>query len=114
MIADVVRDVLIEKFDDVQDVLVHVDPESDEYEQNYANKLLRRDVDNYLKEYFAENYPLIDSFRIHYLKGRVELEVVLPHTMFSLSQQVETIKKRCVVLEQEIDEISSVIVFFKA
>jgi len=114
MIADVVRDVLVEKFDDVQDVLVHVDPESDEYEQNYANKLLRRDVDNYLKEYLAENYPLIDSFRIHYLKGRVELEVVLPHTMFSLSQQVETIKKRCVVLEQDIDEISSVIVFFKA
>ncbi|MCF7971244.1 MAG: cation diffusion facilitator family transporter [Methylococcaceae bacterium] len=114
MIADVVRDVLIEKFDDVQDVLVHVDPESDEYEQDYANKLLRQDVDNYLKEYLAENYPLIDSFRIHYLKGRVELEVVLPHTMFSLSQQVETIKKRCVVLEQEIDKISNVIVFFKA
>ncbi len=114
MIADVVRDVLIEKFDDVQDVLVHVDPESDEYEQDYANKLLRRDVDDYLKEYLAENYQLIDGFRIHYLKGRVELEVVLPHTMFSLSQQVETIKNRCVVLEQDIDEISSVIVFFKA
>ncbi|MDF1584170.1 MAG: cation diffusion facilitator family transporter [Methyloprofundus sp.] len=114
MIADVVRDVLIEKFDDVQDVLVHVDPESDEYELDYANKLLRREVDGYLKDYLAENYPLIDGFRIHYLKGKVELEVVLPHTMFSLSQQVETIKKRCVVLEQEIDEISSVVVFFKA
>ncbi|MBE0468348.1 MAG: cation transporter [Methyloprofundus sp.] len=114
MIADVVRDVLIEKFDDVQDVLVHVDPESDEYELDYANKLLRREVDGYLKDYLAENYPLIDGFRIHYLKGKVELEVVLPHTMFSLSQQVETIKKRCVVLAQEIDEISSVVVFFKA
>jgi len=114
MIADVVRDVLIEKFDDVQDVLVHVDPESDEYEQDHASRLLRHDVDNYLKEYLAENYPLIDSFRIHYLKGSVELEVVLPHTMFSLSQQVGTIKKRCMVLEQEIDEISSVVVFFKA
>jgi divalent metal cation (Fe/Co/Zn/Cd) transporter len=32
MIADVVRDVLIEEFDDVQDVLVHVDPESEENE----------------------------------------------------------------------------------
>jgi len=114
MIADVVRDVLIEKFDDVQDVLVHVDPESDEYKQDHAGRLLRDDVDKYLKEYLAENYPLIDSFRIHYLKGRVELEVVLPHTMFSLSQQVGTIKKRCMVLEQEVDEISSVVVFFKA
>jgi cation diffusion facilitator family transporter len=114
MIADVVRDVLIEEFDDVQDVLVHVDPESEENEQVFANKLLRQDIDNYLKEYLAENYPLIDSFRIHYLKGKVELEVVLPHTMFSLSQQVETIKKRCHILAQDVDKISSVVVFFKA
>ncbi|WP_428353261.1 cation diffusion facilitator family transporter [Methyloprofundus sp.] len=114
MIADVVRDVLIAKFDDVQDVLVHVDPENDEYVIEQNNILLRQDIDQYLQEYLAENYPLIDSFRIHYIRGKVELEVVLPHTMFSLSQQVETIKKRCVVLQQEIEQISRVIVFFKA
>jgi len=114
MIADVVRDVLIAKFDDVQDVLVHVDPENDEYLIGHREVLLRQDIDRYLIEYLAENYPLIDGFRIHYIKGKVELEVVLPHTMFSLSQQVETIKKRCVVLEQDVEQISRVIVFFKA
>lgn len=114
MIADVVRDVLIDTFDDVQDVLVHVDPENDEHLVEHGKVLLREDVDELLREYLAENYPLIDGFRIHYIKGRVELEVVLPHTMFSLSQQVETIKKRCIVLEQDINQISSVIVFFKA
>ncbi|WP_221895293.1 hypothetical protein [Bathymodiolus japonicus methanotrophic gill symbiont] len=67
-----------------------------------------------LQEYLAENYPLIDSFRIHYIKGKVELEVVLPHTMFSLSQQVNTIKNRCALLEQEVEQISQVLVFFKA
>ncbi len=114
MIADVVRDVLIDKFDDVQDVLVHVDPENDEYFSEYKKVLFRQDIKKYLEEYLAENYPLIDSFRIHYIQGKVELEVVLPHTMFSLSQQVETIKNRCIVLEQDVAEISRVVVFFKA
>ncbi len=82
MIGDVVRDVLIDKFSDVQEVLVHIDPEHDEYKVEDVKSLLRDDVDKLLQEYLAENYPLIDSFRIHYIKGRIELEVVLPHTMF--------------------------------
>ena len=114
MIADVVRDVLIDKFDEVRDVLVHVDPENDEYVIEQDKILLRQDIDAYLQEYLAENYPLIDGFRIHYIKGKVELEVVLPHTMFSLSQQVNTIKNRCAVLEQDVEQLSSVLVFFKA
>jgi len=114
MIADVVRDILIDKFDDVQEVLVHVDPENDEYKVGHEKPLLREGVDRLLKEYLAENYPLIDGFRIHYIKGCLELEVILPHTMFSLSQQVNTIKNRCTVLEQEVEQISRVLVFFKA
>jgi cation diffusion facilitator family transporter len=114
MIGDVVRDVLIDRFDDVQEVLVHVDPENDEYRVKAERPFLREDIDALLQEYLAENYPLIDSFRIHYIKGRVEIEVVLPHTMFSLSQQVEIIKKRCLVLEQDVEQIAKVIVFFKA
>jgi len=114
MISDVVRDVLIDKFEDVQEVLVHVDPESDESRTYHEKTLLREDVERYLQEYLAEKYPLIDGFRIHYLKGKVELEVILPSTIFSLSQQVETIKNRCQVLEQDVQQINSVVVFFKA
>lgn len=114
MIADVVRDMLIEKFDDVQEVLVHVDPENDEYKVHHEKPLMREGVDQLLKEYLAENYPLIEGFRIHYIKGSLELEVILPHTMFSLSQQVNTIKNRCAVLEREVDQLSRVQVFFKA
>lgn len=114
MIADVVRDMLIEKFDDVQEVLVHVDPENDEYKVQHEKPLMREDIDQLLKEYLAENYPLIDGFRIHYIAGKLELEVILPHTMFSLSQQVNTIKNRCFVLEQDEEQISCVLVFFKA
>lgn len=114
MISDVVRDRLIGKFAGVQEVLVHVDPENDEYETVFDKLLLRGDVEQLLDLYLAENYPLIESFRIHYIKGLLELEVVLPHTMFSLSLQVKTIKNRCQVLEQEVEQISRVLVFFKA
>ena len=48
------------------------------------------------------------------LGTNIQLEVILPDTMFSLSQQVNTIKNRCVVLEQEVEQISRVLVFFKA
>lgn len=114
MIGDVVRDVLINKFQDVQEVLVHIDPENDEHKEPEYKTLLRNDIDALLNEYLAENYGLIDEFRVHYIDGGVEVEVILPHTIFSLSQQVATIKNRCVVLTQEVPQISSIIVFFKA
>jgi len=114
MIGDVVRDVLINKFDDVQEVLVHIDPENDEHKEEWHRGLLRDEIDILLNDYLAENYSLIDEFRVHYIDGGVEIEVILPHTLFSLSQQVETIKNRCVVLAQEVSQVNSVIVFFKA
>ena len=114
MIGDVVRDVLISKFNDVQEVLVHIDPENDEHKEGWHKGLLRDEIDILLNEYLAENYGLIDEFRVHYIEGGVEIEVILPHTLFSLSQQVATIKNRCVVLAQEVSQINSVIVFFKA
>lgn len=114
MIGDVVRDVLISKFEDVQEVLVHIDPENDEHKEEWHKGLLRDEIDTLLNEYLAENYSLIDEFRVHYIEGGVEIEVILPHTLFSLSQQVETIKNRCVVLAKEVSQINSVIVFFKA
>lgn len=114
MIGDVVRDVLINKFEDVQEVLVHIDPENDEHKDDTKKGLLREEIDDLLKEYLAEHYSLIEEFRVHYIEGGVEIEVILPHTLFSLSQQVETIKNRCVVLARDVSKISRVTVFFKA
>jgi len=114
MIGDVVRDVLIDKFDDVQEVLVHIDPENDEHKEEEHKSLLRNEIDALLNEYLAENYGLIDEFRVHYIDGGIEIEVILPDTLFSLSQQVETIKNRCMVLTKEVSQVNSVIVLFKA
>ncbi|MDD5410870.1 MAG: cation diffusion facilitator family transporter, partial [Methylobacter sp.] len=69
MIGDAVRDDLIKRFDDVMDVLVHVDPEDDEDSADNSRPLSRGDVQNLLDKYLGDIKPAIEDFRIHYLDG---------------------------------------------
>ena len=114
MIGDTVRDNLKNEFDDVVDVLVHIDPEDDEFDGQYKKPLARQQVQVYLDQYFAEWIHTVDDFRIHYLEGQVEIEVVLPHGMFHQLQQVELIKKKCAMMEKDVEMITKVYVFLKA
>ena len=114
MIGDRVRDNLKTEFDDVVDVLVHIDPEDDEFKGQYPLPLSRKQIQLYLEQYLSEFIYSVDEFRIHYLDGLIEVEVVLPHGMFNQKQQVEALKKQCALIEKEIEMISRVFVFFKA
>ena len=114
MIGDAVRDKLKAEFDDVVDVLVHIDPEDDEFKDENVKRLSRQDVQVYLDQYLAELIHTVDDFRIHYLEGRIEVEVVLPHAMFKQSEQVEWLKKQCAMIEKDVEMIEKVYVFFKA
>ncbi|KAF3977844.1 MAG: cation transporter [Methylococcales symbiont of Iophon sp. n. MRB-2018] len=114
MIGDRVRDELKTEFDDVVDVLVHIDPEDDEFGGNNQQPLTRKQVQVYLEHYLAEFSHTVDEFRIHYLDGLVEVEVILPHGMFTHTEQIEDLKKQCILIEKEIDRIAKVYVFFKA
>jgi len=114
MIGDAVRDRLKTEFDDITDVLVHIDPEDDEFKEIYQKQVSREKVQSYLDQYLAEKIHTVDDFRIHYLDGLIEVEVVLPHAMFNEVEQVKWVKKRCIEIEKDIDSISKVYVFFKA
>jgi len=114
MIGDVVRDNLKTEIDEVTDVLVHIDPEDDEFKDYYENPISREQVQTYLDEYLAEKIHTVDDFRLHYLDGLTEVEVVLPHAMFNEVEHIEWVKKQCVMMEKQIDSISKVYVFFKA
>jgi cation diffusion facilitator family transporter len=114
MIGDVVRDNLKDNFDDVADVLVHIDPEDDEFKDGYKKPLTRHQVQVYLDQYLAELIHTVDDFRIHYLEGLVEVEVVLPQAMFNQPEQVDWVKKQCTKIEKDIEMIAKVYVFFKA
>ncbi len=114
MIGDAVRDRLKKEFDDVVDVLVHIDPEDDEFKDEYNKSLPREQVQKYLDQYLAEVIHTVDDFRIHYLDGSIEVEVVLPHALFNDVEQVAKIKKQCAMIESDIEMIAKVYVFFKA
>ncbi|NOR70731.1 MAG: cation diffusion facilitator family transporter [Methylomarinum sp.] len=114
MIGDVVRDNLKAEFDDVVDVLVHIDPEDDEFKSLNKKPLSRQQVQTYLDQYLEGAVHTVDDFRIHYLDGRIEVEVVLPHGMFNQDEQVKWVKKQCAMVEKEVEMIAKVYVFFKA
>ncbi len=112
-ISDIVRDELISCFDDVIDVLVHVDPEDDEalYESN--KPLTRIEVQIILNEYLAIVKPAIDDFRIHYLNGQIEVEVILPFALSTEPELLATLSKQCQLIKLNINKINNVILFFK-
>ncbi len=111
-ISDVVRDELIIRFDDVMDVLVHVDHENDEglFEKN---PLYRRDVKILLEQYLADVQPFIEDFRIHYLDGQVDVEVILPFALSQQAEQLAQLKTQCELMKTDVKQINNVLIFFK-
>ncbi|MEY3289524.1 MAG: hypothetical protein RLZZ419_1766 [Pseudomonadota bacterium] len=112
-IGDVVRDELISRFDDVMDVLVHIDPEDDESLFERSKPLNRRDVQALLDQYLAEFKTLIEDFKIHYLNGQIEIEVILPFTVSQQPPLLATLKKRCKLMKKKVKTINNITLFFK-
>jgi len=113
MIGDIVRDDLIKRFDDVMDVLVHVDPEDDESLQEQSRPLSRGEVQRLLERYLADFKLAIDDFRIHYLDGQIEVEVILPFAVSESPERFAAIKKQCRLMSVDIKKIDNVFLFFK-
>lgn len=113
MIGDIVRDDLIRRFDDVMDVLVHVDPEDDQSLFDSPRPLTRGEVQKLLDRYLAGFKPAIEDFRIHYLDGQIEVEVILPFELSQQPQQLDKIKTQCERMRAKVKRIDNVFVFFK-
>lgn len=112
-IGDTVRDVVIERFDDVLDVLVHIDPEDDQGFSGHEKALSRTDIQRLLDQYLADVKERIEDFRIHYLDGHIEVEIVLPFAFSEQAEQLAAIKRQCLLLQMETKQIENVLVFFK-
>ena len=113
MIGDIVRDDLIKRFVDVMDVLVHVDPEDDESLQEQSRPLSRGEVQRLLERYLVDFKVVIDDFRIHYLDGQIEVEVILPFAVSESQERLAAIKKQCLLMSVDIKKIDHVFLFFK-
>lgn len=112
VIGDTVRDNLIAKFDDVVDVLVHIDPEDDEYKHK-TNPLSRLEIQAFLHQHLAELNEQIADFNLHYLDNHIEIELILAQKNLSPELLVE-LKQRCAQMQAEVKSITQIFLFFKA
>jgi hypothetical protein len=112
-IGDTVRDELIRCFDDVMDVLVHIDPENDEALFEPGKPLTRADVQALLNKYLVDFKSMIEDFRIHYLNGQIEVEVILPFALGQQPQLLAALKKQCKRMKAKVKKIKNVTLFFK-
>lgn len=108
-IGEKVRKRLIEEVEEVTDVMVHVDPEDDEQMKPSLGLPTRSWVRSQLEERWAD-FPLakkIDRLVLHYLDGKMELEICLPGEMVVEDQgkQLEMMRQEALKLEQ-IREVS--------
>ncbi len=115
MIGDVVRDRLKSEFDEIVDVLVHVDPEDDEFKEPGGEMLLtRKDVIKVIRSELGELFDYVDDIKLHYLDKHVEIEILLSHLMVEQTEKVQKIKQLCSNLEQQIEQFSTIAVYYKA
>ena len=79
-ISETARAELIRKFHDVEDVTVHIDPEDDEEIPQGRDLGLRGEVEARLRAAWSD-VPEAEAIRritLHYLDGRIQVEVELP------------------------------------
>jgi len=78
-IGDTVRRQLLERFDEVTDVTVHIDPEDDEKESPCNHLPLRDELIARLREQWGKLFDLDSGdITLHYLRGKLQVDVTLP------------------------------------
>ncbi len=112
-IGDMVRDELIARFDDVMEVLVHVDPENDEALANHIKPLTRANVQELLTENLPELLPYLEDFRIHYLEYKIEIELIIPFALSNQSELIENINVKLANIKHNVPQIETILLFFK-
>ena len=112
-IGDMVRDELIARFDDVMEVLVHVDPENDEAFATNIKPLTRANVQELLTENLPELLPYLEDFRIHYLEHKIEIELIIPFALSIQSELIENINVKLANIKHNVPQIETILLFFK-
>ncbi|MDH5407983.1 MAG: cation diffusion facilitator family transporter [Gammaproteobacteria bacterium] len=114
-ISETVRQRLIKNFEEVSDVMVHIDPEDDELHAPNANLPLREEILNRLQDKWQhiEVSSHIDDITLHYLEGKINVELLLPlaeiaHDPARAAELVQQFDK----VAQSLDEVGEIKLYF--
>lgn len=114
MISETVRSKLIEDFDEVADVLVHIDPENDESAQSCERLPMRDELLRKLKTYWREipGSEQIKYITLHYLDGKVDMEIKIPMSAVTSLQESKQLAQALQDKARAMDEVGEIQVSF--
>ncbi|MCY4450592.1 MAG: cation diffusion facilitator family transporter [Immundisolibacterales bacterium] len=113
-ISETARAELIREFRDIEDVTVHIDPEDDEEVAQGRHLGLRGEVEGKLRAAWSE-VPEAASIRritLHYLDGRIQVEIELPLDLALGGESPEPIRRRFEQALRGEPDVSAVRVLF--
>ena len=96
MISASVEQRLKQRIDEISDVTVHIDPEDDETAPPCAGLPLRAEALAMLDRLWTNNPEVAQRQRVtlHYLSGKIDVEVFFPVGTCDSRQQVVDLRKR--------------------
>jgi cation diffusion facilitator family transporter len=113
-ISETVEEMLIETFDEINDVTVHIDPEDDEQEARSMHLPLRRELLDALKKEWSQFPELsyIDDITLHYLKGEISVEASMPLEQVGDIELTKELQTQFSKLSRNIPEVGRAILKF--
>ena len=99
---------------DPADIIVHIDPENDEHENLYNILPTRSEIMTLFQQHLAQENCLfhLTGLRLHYLQGKVLIDVYFLLNCASNTEQVNLLKKKLDNICQKIDFCQGVNLFF--
>jgi len=115
-ISETVRSKLIKEIEEVIDVMVHIDPEDDEHAVQSTQLPLRDEMLRKMELAWAnvEESKQIENITMHYLQGKIQIELLLPLAILHNAQPdvVKAVEERFKQALADVEEISGVSVHY--
>jgi cation diffusion facilitator family transporter len=113
-IGEYVRTKLVKDIEEVADVTVHIDPEDDDASRLCAGLPLRKEFLGELRERWNPivDQEMIKTINLHYLSGRIDVDVVLALDMPAEPGQGRDLKQHLEEAAADLEVLGSVRVYF--
>jgi divalent metal cation (Fe/Co/Zn/Cd) transporter len=115
-ISEMVRRQLIEDIEEVTDVMVHIDPEDDEFATPCCQLPDRGQIMTRLQKHWADipEAKMIKNYNLHYLDGKIHVEAQLPLSVVNDQKQAAELVERLQRATRGDREIAEVAISFTA
>lgn len=114
-ISERVRLAVTDAIEEVTDVTVHIDPEDDEHNPPSLDLPTRTDLLSRLQVQWAAipETRQLENVVLHYLGGRVHLELYLPHGVAPDTESASNLTARLQQASKQLAEVGEVVVYFR-